>query len=274
MSSFEKLVYDLQMTMERPVAFGWFHLMWIGLVVISIFVLFLLRGKYSDKQLKRVLLVYGIIAFILELTKQVIWSFNYDPFTMTKYWDYQWYSAPFQLCTMPIYISIIAAFLKKGKIRKSLLSFIAFYTILGSIATIIMPSSCFVETTLVNIHTMWLHCGSFVVSIYLLITNEVEISFKNLKLGFIIFIISIFIALLLDIILFKSGVIGSETFNMFYISPYFISTLPIFDVIQQSVPYFIFLLIYILVCTFGAVIIFMISKMIKKLYKYIKNKSE
>ena len=74
----------------------------------------------------------------------------------------------------------ICLFLKKGKIRDSLLSFLAFFTILGSISTILLPESCFVEDILVNIHTMWLHCGSFVVSVYLLMSGTVEINKKNL----------------------------------------------------------------------------------------------
>ena len=62
--------------------------------------------------------------------------------------------------------------MKKGKVRDSLLSYMAFITILGSIATIIIPDSCFVSDILINIHTMWLHCGSLVVSIWPIIYND------------------------------------------------------------------------------------------------------
>lgn len=274
MNGFEKIVYNLQATMNKPTAFGWFHLMWIGITIISIIILYLLRKKYNEKQLKAVLLIYGMIALILEVSKQIIWSYNYDPITLVKYWDYQWYSSAFQLCTMPIYVCILAAFLKKGKLRKSLLSFIAFYTIIGSFMTIIIPDSCFVPTILVNIHTMWLHCMSFVVSIYLLLTNEVELKIQNLKSSFVVFLFCVFIALILDIVMYKTGIIGNETFNMFFISPYFISTLPVFNIIQESVPYIIFLLIYIVVVLIGSIVVFTLAKLIQKLYIFIKNKSE
>lgn len=266
MNNFERIIYNLQKTMETPTPFGWFHLMWIGIIIISLVILYLLRKKHNDKQLKTILLIYGVIALLLELTKQVIWSFNYDPVTLIKTWDYQWYASPFQLCTMPIYISLICVFLNKNKLRDSLLSFIAFYTIIGSIMTIIMPSSCFVPTILVNIHTMWLHCMSFVLSIYLLISKEVKLNIKNLKRASYVFISCVLTALLLDIIMYNTGIIGNETFNMFFISPYFISTLPVFDVIQQSVPYIIFLLIYILLCVFGSFIVYLISKLICRIF--------
>lgn len=124
-----------------------------------------------------------------------------------------------------------------------------------------MPDSCFVEDTLVNIHTMWLHVGSFIVSIYLLIIGEVKPNLKYLKSGIVVFLVFLFSAESLNIIVFNSGVLNEETFNMFYISPYFKSTLPIFEIIQHRIPYLIFLLSYILVVIIGAYIVFLIVKL-------------
>ena len=114
MNFFEKILYALQAQMETPKPWGWFHIMWITFVVISLIILFNFGKKHSNKQLKIVLGVYGIIALILELTKQIIWSFNYNKITNIIAWDYQWYAAPFQLCTTPIFASIICLFLKEN----------------------------------------------------------------------------------------------------------------------------------------------------------------
>ena len=89
MNLFEKILYMLQAEMETPNPFGWFHILWILFVIISLVVLFILRKKHNEKQLKIVLGVYGIIAFILELLKQLIWAFNYDPITNIVTWDYE-----------------------------------------------------------------------------------------------------------------------------------------------------------------------------------------
>ena len=160
MNSLEKILYMLQAQMETPVAYGWFHWMWIFFAVLSIIILFVLRKRYNNKQLKIVLGIYGIVALILELIKQIMWSFSYDEIKNIVIWDYQWYAAPFQLCTTPIFASIICLFFKEGKVRSSLLSYMAFVTILGSFMTMIIPDSCFTKDILINIHTMWLHCGS------------------------------------------------------------------------------------------------------------------
>ena len=263
MSIFEKILYMLQVEMEEPKAFGWFHLMWIGLVIIVLILLYKIKNKYSQKQLKIVLGIYGIVALLLELTKQLIWSFNYGPIKNIVIWDYPWYIAPFQLCTTPIYISIICLFLKNNKLRKSLLSYMAFVTILGGITTILLPDSCLVSDIIVNIHTMWLHCGSFVVSIYLLFSGEIEINKRNLKSSFKMILIFVFLVEFVNIFVYKIGILNGEVFNMFYISPYFISTLPVFDIIQENVPFIVFLLTYVIAIFMGVGLVYYIAYLIK-----------
>lgn len=263
MNFFEKIVYWLQGEMERPNPYGWFHLMWIGFTILSLVVLYSRKKYYGEKQLKKVLFTYGFIAFILELTKQIIWSFNYDPITNIGTWDYQWYAAPFQLCTTPIFVALICAFLKKGNVRKSLLSYMAYITILGGLMTILIPDSCFVETIEVNIHTMWLHCGSFVVSVYLLMMGEVEVDLKNIKKASYVFLVFVFIAQLLNFGIYHSGLLNGEEFNMFYISPYFESSLPVYSFVQTKIPFFLFFLFYISTVILGGLIIYLLCHVIK-----------
>lgn len=263
MSIFEKILYMLQVEMKEPEAFGWFHLMWIVLVIITLIILHKSKTKNTEKQLKIVLGVYGIVALILEIIKQLIWSFNYDVITNSATWDYQWYAAPFQLCTTPIFVSIICLFLKNSKLRNKLLSYMAFVTILGSAMTILIPDSCFVEDVLINIHTMWLHCGSFVVSVYLLMSGIVKIEKQNLKDAFVVFLIFVFLAEFLNIFVYNIGILKEETFNMFYISPYFISTLPVFNVIQENVPFIIYLFTYIFAIGLGEALVYYIIYFIK-----------
>ena len=274
MSLFEKFILLLQKEMDTPKSYGWFHLLCIGIMILFIIILYRRRNNHNEKQLKTILGVYGIIALLLETLKQISWSFNFDSVTNFVIWDYEWYSFPFQLCTTPIFVSVMCLFLKDNKIRKSLLSYMAFITILGSIATMIIPDSCFTSDILVNIHTMWLHLGSFVVSVYLLFTNEVKLNIRNLESSFIVFVSFVGVAMFLNLFIYNIDVLNGETFNMFYISPYFISSLPIFDVIQENTPYLLFLIIYILAITFGSFIVCYSSLLIKRLFnkKFILKK--
>ena len=111
MNLFEKILYFLQKEIPEPTPFGWYHLLCIGIMLLFIVILFIRRKKHNDKQLKIVLATYGIIVLVLEILKQLTWSFNYDPVTQLITWDYEWYAFPFQLCTTPVYISLICLFI-------------------------------------------------------------------------------------------------------------------------------------------------------------------
>lgn len=265
MKFYESVLLFLQGEMKSPLPYGRFHFGWICLTISLIVFLYSIRKKKSEKQLKMVLGIYGIGALILETLKQVIWSFNYEPLTKIAVWDFEWYAFPFQLCTTPIFVSIMCLFLKNNKVRESLLSYLAFTTILGSFLTILLPDSCFTSDILVNVHTMWLHCGSFVVSIYLLMAGRIKINIQNLKRAIVVFLIFVLIAMILNIGIYNSGILNGETFNMFYISPYFISSLPVFDVIQQNVPYILYLSIYIFAISLGSFIVYYIAKFAKEI---------
>ncbi len=256
-----KIMEFLNSEMERPNPYGWFHLMFVGISLLLVIYFFVTRHKTSEKELKIVLLVYGIVAFILELLKQIAWSYNLDPVTGKIIWDYQWYAAPYQLCTTPIFASLLYCIFKNKNIKESLLAFLAFITIWGSIMTMIIPDSCFVRTILVNIHTMYLHCGSFVVSMYIIIKRIIPSTFKTYMASYKTFLVFAGIALLMDLVFYHTGIIGSETFNMFYISPYFISSLPVYNTIQESVPYLLFLFIYLFSIFMGGLIIYLLYRL-------------
>ena len=264
MNIIEKILYALSAEMPEPAGWGWFHIMWLCFIVIAIYLLYRQKNNVNEKQLKTVIGTYGFVALTFETLKQITWSFDWDFANQVAIWDYQWYSFPFQLCSTPIYVAVICFFLKKSNLRTTLLSYMAFTTILGSIATIFLPDSCFTTVILTNIHTSWLHFGSFVISVYLIMTEEVKLTTENLKKGLKAFIFFVGIAMAMNLIVYNSGVLNGEEFNMFYISPYFESELPVFNTIQKSVPYPIFLFTYIFALSLGSGIIFTIAKILKR----------
>ena len=260
MSSVEKLIYYLQATMNEPKPFGWFHLLWLGMTIASLTFLYFRKDKHNEKQLKSILIIYGVGSLIFELLKQIIWSFEYDPSLMIVSWDYPWYIFPFQLCSTPMYVAILCAFLKNGKVRMALLSYLSYITIWGSLLTIILPESCFVDTIIVNIHTMYLHCGSFVVSVYLLMTKEVKLNLNYFLKAFATFTIFVLIALTMNIFFYNFIVPIDESFNMFYINPYLSNDLPILSEIQANYPYIVYILSYLFAFLVGASVILGIGK--------------
>ncbi len=194
-----------------------------------------------------------------------MWSFNYNDGIVT--WSFQWYIFPFQLCTMPLYIALICLFLKKCKLRDYLLSFVSLYTWIASLMVILMPDSCFTNQVIININTMYIHCFAFVFASFIIINEEVRFNFKTVIHSFFVFLVFVFIALMLNIIVYKSGVLNGQVFNMFYISPYFPCSLPVFSQIYEAVPYPVFLIIYILSLFIGLIIIYYLIKLINSCIK-------
>ena len=95
-------------------------------------------------------------------------------------------------------------------------------------------------------------------------TMEVELNTKNLKRAIVVFIIFVGIAQLLNIGIYNLGVLNEETFDMFYISPYFETSLPVFSTLRKLFPYPIYLLIYVLALSLGTSVIYLISSFINK----------
>ena len=118
---------------------------------------------------------------------------------------------------------------------------------------------------MVDIHTMYLHLGSMVVSLYLLFSGEVKIRFSNLLKGYGIFLLFAVAAEALNVIVYHAGMLQGETFNMFYISPYFNSALPVFDTIQSNVSFPVFVIVYLTAIFAFSCIIFLLAKLIGRI---------
>ena len=74
----------------------------------------------------------------------------------------------------------------------------------------------------------------------------------------------VLIALILNIVVYHSGILNGDTFDMFYISPYFKNSLPIFSKLEEILPYLVYLITYILIISLGGFMSYMIHKGISR----------
>lgn len=123
MNFFEQILVGLDAKMPLPEAYSWFHLMCWGLVIVIATLLCLYAVKHRNDQEKLVrftrivVLTYSILGIILEIYKQLNFSFN----STSGEWSYQWYAFPFQFCSTPMYVGLIAGCCKEGGISKILI---------------------------------------------------------------------------------------------------------------------------------------------------------
>ena len=210
-------------------------------------------------------LTYAILVILLEIYKQL--NFSYNPTTDT--WSYQWYAFPFQFCSTPMYVALVAGCLKGGKFQEWLYSYLATFSLFGGICVMLYPNDVFIGTIGINIQTMICHGGMVVMGLYFLASGLVKLKFTTIFKAMAIFAGLCSLALIMNIIYHATG--GTATFNMFFISPYLPCTLPLLSVIYNLVPYPIFLIIYLLGFSLAGFIMLAIAIMFDR---FIKNETE
>lgn len=245
MNAFEKFVAFFKGEMPTPSLYGWYHLMWWGIVLLltAFLVTLALKNKKEGKSnaglIRGVVLTYAILSIILEIFKQL--TYSYDVSTDT--WRYQWYIFPFQFCSTPMYVALIAGCLKKCEFQNYLLSYLGTFALFGGLVVMCYPGDVFNEYILINIQTMVCHAGMLIMGVFLL-SCAVELKWKSLLKAMAVFGGLVLIALMMNLIFHATG--NDATFNMFFISPYLPCTLALLDTIYANTPYFVFLIIYLI----------------------------
>lgn len=251
MSFLEKFLHSLEGEMTRPGNYGWFHLVSV-FVIITLTVFLCLKFRDADeKVVRRILFIAWIVMMFAETLKQVLFTFEYDG--VSAVWDYQWYAFPYQLCGTPLVVLPFIVFLKEGKVRDAFMAFMSTFSLFGGLATFFYPNDVFVREIAINIQTMLHHGLQIVLGVFIAVHNRRRLTHKYYLSSIPVFAGLLGLAMAMNIgvyhIFVAKGI--DETFNMFYVSPYFDCTLPVLSSIYPKVPYAIFIVLYI----FGFVLI-------------------
>ena len=259
MSFFAKILEILKYRIVTPGLFGWFHILWIALVILGSVALCLLHKKKAVSPAK-VILVISVAVALLELYKQIVFSFGSD---LT--FDFQWYAFPFQFCSTPMYVGLLAGLLPKGKVHDALCTYLATYALFAGLCVMLYPAQVFIGTIGINIQTMICHGSMLTLGIYLLATRYVQPAHKTVLKAVPVFACLIAMAMVMNEIAHATGLLERETFNMFFISPYCEGTLPVYSLVQGVVPYPWSLVIYIAIFTLAAYIMLLLAMLAHKL---------
>jgi hypothetical protein len=255
------LIFELlDSKMNRPESYGsletsWFH--YLSLILVFILTV-QLTNKFktsSDNQIKKILLITGLVMIVLEIYKQIIFTYQANA--------YQWYAFPFQFCSTPMYLFIIYGLNKNEKIDHYLLSFLATYSTFAGLAVMLYPTDVFIETIGINVQTMIHHGAMAVIGLSLLLT-KMKLNYKYLAKGFVVFIILGGMAVVLNTLFNLQNIEG--TFNMFFINERFVNHLPVLGSIQPLVPHIVFLVIYFLGFSFVATLVFILGIFMRQIF--------
>ena len=256
-----------------PTPYGAFH---IASCVLSLGLAFLLCSTYrKDKpdSVRKVVFAISLVLVVLEILKQVNFSASF-PESGGVDWNYQWYAFPWQFCSVPMYVGVLQGLIKKGKVHDALCAFLATYAVFAGICVMLYPTDVFTATLFICIQTMVCHGTMFPVGSYLIYTGHVQTKQKTFLGAMIVFAAAMFIAVVLNETVFAFALPEGSTFNMFFISRHFESTLPVYSAVHSAIMYPFSMIIYFFGFSAAAYVIFLLGKAFKKLVDTAKDKKQ
>ena len=248
--------------METPRVFGWFHIVCLALTALVTVLLCFRHKEDSDQRVRSVVLITAILVTLAEIYKQINYSFSY---TDGLSFDYQWYAFPFQFCSTPMYIGLLAGVLPKGKLQQALYSYLATFAVFAGLCVMIYPGDVFVGTLGINIQTVICHGSMICIGVYLFYTGTVKLEHRTIVQAMLVFACTVSMAVLLNELAYWTGLLERETFNMFFVSRHCDPSLPVYSLVQAIVPYPWCLLIYIAGFTAASYLILLIGMGIQKM---------
>jgi hypothetical protein len=262
MTTFEDLIYrglDFRIEAE-PALYGAFHIICILLTIALTVCMVMFFRNAKDSTMRTIVFVGWLIMILLEIGKQVIGAMNYDGTTLT--WSYYWHWFPFQFCSTPMYTFPFVFLMKDCKFRKAIMAYIATFSLFAGIIVMILPTTVFSTRAFTNVQTMVHHGFQVVFGIYMAAYNRHHLNKRFFAWCMMVFGGFASVAMILNLtlypVLLEKGL--SESFNMFYISPYVNNDLPVLSTIYPLVPYPVYLIIYIFGFTLVAALVYAIEK--------------
>jgi len=249
--------------MEVPGMYGWFHLLSFGITIALAVLLPLYYRKRSYDSLRRMVLGVAIAVTVLEVYKQINYSFGYeDGITF----DYQWYAFPFQFCSTPMYVGLLAGLTRRGKVHDAAMAYLATYALFAGACVMFYPNTVFISTIGINIQTMICHGSMIAVGVCLLGSGHVKLEHKTILKALAVFTCCVVTAVVMNEVAYRAGLLETEEFNMFFISPYCEPSLPVYSLVQQAVPFPLCLVIYIVGFSLAAYIMLLAAMGVRALF--------
>lgn len=252
----------LNIQMTTPVPYGKFHLFFFTLSILTGIFLCKYKKEAEAAFVRKLLLVTSLTAILLEIYKQINYSFTYENGQIL--FDYQWYAFPFQFCSTPMYIGLAAALVKNERIHHSLCAYLGTYSLFAGLCVMFYPVSVFVGTVGINIQTMVCHGSMVTIGMYLLRTGYVKAEPASMRKALPVFLTLLLMAAAMNEMAYRTGLMEGETFNMFFISPYCAPELPVFSMVQAVLPFPLDLAVYVLAFTTASGLILMLARFAQK----------
>ncbi len=233
--------------MTPPSAYGAFHLTFalVGFG-LSLFLAWRLRN-IGEKKGRVLLFCVGGFLLCCELYKQLFYTFCIGE------WGYKWWIFPFQLCSVPMYLCLIAPLLKPGRVSKAMYNFMMIYNLLGGFITFFEPSGINLSYWGLTLHAYTWHMTLVFVGLFLRFAGFGGRRMQDYWMASATFVALCAIAFCINVLL--RDVSGGDI-NMFFVGPAN-SSLVVFKDIAERFGWYASTLLYIPAVCLGAYLIFL-----------------
>lgn len=206
----DALFESISWPMDVFPAYGAFHILYtlIGFAVCGV-AAWKLR-KVSAKAAGWILFAVGLFLAVAEIFKQLFYFFV----MMDN--RYSWGDFPFQLCSIPMYLCMIAPWLKPGRLQRGMYSFMVLYNLLGGAISFTEPSGLFHAHWFLTIHALVWHMLLVFIGLFICFSKHGGSKRSDYVGATWTFIALCGVALALNC--FVQFVLGEEM-NMFFVGP-------------------------------------------------------
>ena len=239
-----------------PLPYGLVHWLILGGILAATVLFALAIRKADERRLLRLLFVFGLCMLAAEAWKQ--WFVIRYVYCGTRsMWFFPW-----QLCSMAMYCSALAPFLK-GKAQDAMLVFLCTFSMIGAVFALLFPEDMMRPQIL-------LFCHSFLYHAVMLLDGLIafRILRKRGKAQFLpALLLYLGMAVVAEIVNAASHLIIRDIHyeaNMFYITPFYPSTQPVFSSIATHAGIAVEIVVYLGVIALGAFGLFLLEFRLRK----------
>lgn len=233
--------------MTPPRAYGPFHLIFTFVGILACICIAYRLRNVSERGNKIVLVGTGAFLMLTEVYKQLFYYF------VIGQGAYQWNEFPFQLCSVPMYLCVIAPLLPRGKLQNGMYHFMTTFNLLGGMMAFIEPSGITHSYWTMTLHSYVWHMLLIFIGFYLIASGRFASTVKDYRSAAIVFIVLCAVAFCINLAAWN---VSGGRINMFFVGPRN-SPLVVFEWISKTFGWYVSTLLYIPIVCLGAYIVFL-----------------
>ena len=239
-----------------PQPYGLVHLLLLAGIAAAVAGFAFAVRRRSEKTLLRLLFVFGIAMLAAEVWKQwFVIRFVYGG--TRSMWFFPW-----QLCSMAMYCSALAPFLK-GRAQDAVLVFLCSFSVVGAVFALAFPHDMMRPQILLFAHSFLYHTVMLfegLLALFLLLRRKKAPFYPAL-------ILFLGMAAVAELINAASHMIIRDIHqeaNMFYITPFYPSTQPVFRAIAERAGVWVEILVYLGAIALAAYLLYRLETLLFK----------